>query len=363
MTCLVVFILWWATGYRVRLWRRRRGVVGGSYAAAASFIAAAFTVKAFESQIDHLTGPFVSDLLEHLLAVWGGYSAQIFLLALRDGRTRPRPLVGRTVLITAVTATMVITFILAPVHHLISGDFDQLYGQLGSVAVYRLVFDAELAYVLVDVVRLCGRNGRARGDGGRSLSLMVSGGGAVIALGYPISRVVYITSRLTGHRSQSGLHTAGSAAASLGLLGIAAGILIPGVIDRGRTWLNAQRGLRRMHALWSDLTASFPRIVLFVGRGFTPETAQLRYARHLIEIIEGLTMAHVPDPYTDGQADRIGVVAQAQLLRISRGKWTSRTGKPASDLVAIPTNPGDEIAQILSLADAYDAISKQKVFP
>ncbi len=337
-------------------------MASGSYAAAAGFIAAAFTVKAFESRVDHVTGPFVSDLLEHLLAVFGGYSAQIFLLSLRDGRTRRRSLVGRTVLVVAVTAVMITAFIVAPVHRAVSGDFDELYGQLVSVAVYRLAFDGALGYVLVDVIRLCLRNGRAPGDGGRSLSLTVSGSGAVVALGYPLSRVVYITSRVTNHRSLAGLHTAGSAAASLGLFGIAVGMLTPKIVDTGRVWLTARRELRRMHVLWSDLVASFPRLVLPVGRGLTPSTAQLRHARHLFEINEGLTMAYVSDPRTPDRAGQMSVVDQARLLRSNRARWTSQNGTPASSLIFVPADPVEETQQILALADAYTAISKQEVF-
>lgn len=362
MTYAVVLLLWCAAGYRGRAWRgRTRGVASGSYAAAAGFIAAAFTVKAFELRVDHVTGPFTSDLLEHLLAVFGGYSAQIFLLALRDGRTRRRPLVGRTILAAAVTAVMITAFVLAPVHRPVSGDFDELYGQLVSVAVYRLAFDGELAYVLVDVIRLCRRNGRAPGDGGRSLSLTVSGSGAAVALGYPLSRVVYITSRVIKHRSLGGLHTAGSAAASLGLFGMAVGMLTPKVIDSGRVWFNAQKELRRMHVLWSDLAATFPLMVLPVGRGLTPWTAQLRHARHLIEINEGLTMAYISGPRTREQAGQMTVFGQARLLRSNRARWASREGTPASSLIPIPTDPVKETQQILALADAYTAISKQKV--
>jgi hypothetical protein len=134
VTYLAVLLLWLAAGYRLSTLRRSRSYVTVSFAAAAAGAAAAFTVKATEAPIDAITGPYVSDLIEHGLVVVAGAAAQLFLLALRTGRP-PRRAAGARVAIAAVVAmVMVVTFLLAPVHQRVVGDLDETYGQLAAVA-------------------------------------------------------------------------------------------------------------------------------------------------------------------------------------------------------------------------------------
>lgn len=354
MTMVVGILLWLAAAYRIHSWRREASLVNGVYAGAAGSIAAAFTVKILASQIDALCGPFISDLLEHLFVVLGGYSAQIFLLTLRDGRPSRPSLVSRTVLSAAVMLMMVGAFLVAPVHQARGGDLDEVFGRLGTVAVYRLIFDCQLTYVLVDVIRLCLRNALVRGDVSRSISLILTGSGAGIAVLYPLSRLIDITVQVIGRPPSLTIHTVGSSAASLGLLAMAAGMLIPHVLTTRRSWLNARCGARRLDVLWSDLTSAFPEVRLPVGRGLTPGKAELRYVRRLAEVSEGLALAHVRG--AAGPPAAPDLREQARILLHSRPSWAEQGGLRACELLSGPSDASVDDQQLLALADAYAAI-------
>ena len=354
MTMVAGILLWLAAAYRLQSWRRQGTLVNGVYAGAAGSIAAAFTVKLFDSQIDALCGPFISDLLEHLLVVVSGFSAQLFLLTLKTGRPSRPSVVSRSVLSAAVTLVMVGAFLVAPIHQARGGDLDEVFGHLGTVAVYRLIFDCQLTYVLFDVIRLCRRNALVRGDTSRSISLTLTGSGAVIAVLYPFSRLTNIATQVVGGSPSSTVHTVGSSAASLGLLAMAAGMLVPQVLSIGRSWLNARSGVRRLDLLWSDLTSAFPEVRLPVGRGVTLGKAELRYVRRLAEVSEGLALAHVRG--VGGRLEAPELRDQARILLDSRPFWAEQDGVPACELLPGAVDASVDDQQILALADAYAAI-------
>lgn len=361
MTVLAVVLLWLAAGYRLHALRKTPGFINASYAAAATGIAAAFAVKATEAPVDAVTGPYVSDLLEHLLVVGSGLGAQLFLAALRTGQPARRAVAVRTAIAAAVAAAMVATFTAAPVHHPSPADLDEAYGSLRLVAAYRLVFNLHLTYVLVDNVRLCRRYAAIPGDAGRSVSLTLVGWGSAVALAYSTSRITYTAVDLARGHAPTVLRTVGSDAATLGLIGLAVGMLAPRVVPGLRSWLDARTGLRRLGPLWTDLTTAFPDIVLSTGTGLGRRSTELRYDRHLLETAEGLAKAQLPDgviaPATD-QPDLLRVLARQ--LRRHRDNWTESGRTRAGGLLPAAQEPGQEQRQLLALADAYAAASMRR---
>ncbi len=351
-TDIAVALLWLAAAYRLYLLREGADFIKISYAAASMSIAAAFTVKAAETAVDAATGPYISDLIEHGLVVIGGVSAQLFLLALRTGRPPRRAATARCLLAVAVLAAMTVAFSIAPVHHRVTGDLDEVFGQLGSITVYRLVFNVYLTYVLLENIRLCRRYAARPGDAGRTVSLTLIGWGSGIALAYSTSRVVYVLADLLLHDRPTIVRTVGSAAAIVGLCGLAIGVLAPRVVPGLDGWVNAFKGTRRLQPLWRDLTTVFPQVALATGVPITPHRAALRYDRRLLEVSEALAQARIP--YAEvPPADADPVSGLAHALASTRALWINSKGISAAALLPTVSDVVDERQQTLRLADAY----------
>ncbi len=334
MTPVAVLLLWLAAGYRLHMLRKAPGFINASYAVAATGLALAFAVKAAGNSIDSVTGPYVSDLVEHLLVVVAGVGAQLFLLALRDGAPPRRSLVIRAGIAAAVGATMTAAFLAAPLRFPSSAELDEAYGNLAAIAVYRLIFNIHLTYVLVDNIRLCRRYAAIPGDPGRSISLTLVGWGSAVALTYSTSRIAYtLVDTLTGH-APAVIRAVGSEAAAVGLCGLAVGMLAPRVVSGMSSWSDARQGGRRLQPLWSELTGCFPALALPTGRGVGPRAAELRYDRQLLEVAEGLSRVHLPRCSPDtatSHAEAVQVLAR-ELYR-SRGSWAQPDGPSGSDVL------------------------------
>lgn len=352
MTDIAVVLLWLAAAYRLAIVRRGADFVNVSYAAGVAATAAAFTVKAAETGIDATAGPYIGDLIEHGVVVIGGMSAQLFLLALKTGRPPRRAAAVRAAVAVAVLAAMTISFLAAPIHQRVIGDLDEVFGQLGSITVYRLVFNVYLTYVLVDNIRLCRRYAKIRGDVGRSASLTLVGWGSAVALAYTTSRILYVLADRVLHHQLIIIRTIGSAAATLGMCGLGVGVLAPRIVPALRDWIVALRGIRRLGPLWRDLTSAFPLVTLPTGLPTTVRRAELRYDRHLLEVSEALAQVHISvGELLIPAGDHLQNLAQS--LRHSRDRWTDTRGVPATTFLPAARGATDERQQILALADAY----------
>ena len=126
------------------------------------------------------------------------------------------------------------------------------------------------------------------------MSLTLIGWGSGIALAYSTSRVVYVLADLLLHDRPTIVRTVGSAAAIVGLCGLAIGVLAPRVVPGLDGWVNASKGTRRLQPLWRDLTTVFPQVALATGVPITPHRAALRYDRRLLEVSEALAQARIP---------------------------------------------------------------------
>lgn len=358
MIWVVVALLWAAAGHRLRVARHHGDMINCSYAGAVAALAAAATVRALKTEVDSVTGPYIGDLVEHLLVVVSGLAAQLFLLALRTGSPAARALRVRVAIAGGVAAAMVASFVAAPIHQAVIGDLDRVYGHLPAVVAYRVVFNAQLAWVLVDNLRLCRRYVRLPGNRDRTVSLLITGYSSAVALVYPASRVLYDLIELAAGRAPALLRTVGTAAALIGVGGMAVGTLAPRVVPAVREWAEVRRGTRRLRPLWSDLTAAFPQVTLSTGLPISPRRAELRYDRYLVEVDEGLALARVPAPRTAAPLPT-GVRSTAVLLRNSRRAWTDQAGVPARRLMPGGTEHREDNERLLELADAYASVNSE----
>lgn len=352
MTYAAIALLCIATAARARSFAQAPSFINGTYALAAGAVAAGVSIKAAEQAIDEATGPYVSDLLEHGVIVLAGLAAQLFLLSLRTSAPRREQTRLRVTVAAGVLLAMVLTFALAPIHDRFAGDLDAAHGALPEVALYRLVFNGYLIYVLVDNVRLCRRYATTPGDRARTVSLTITGWASAVCLAYPLSRITYVLLETTTGRGPETIQAAGSAAATTGLCALAIGVLAPRAITATRRWLTALAGIRGLNPLWQDLTAAFPLVTLPTPAPITLTRAELRHDRHLLEIAEALARAHVQ---ASPQQAPASIAATAAALAASRnaGTWTALTGTPAADLLPAAASPAQERHQLRALAAAY----------
>jgi len=250
-----------------------------------------------------------------------------------------------------VLLAMVITFALAPIHGRFAGDLDAVHGALPEVALYRLVFNGYLIYVLVDNVRLCRRYATTPGDRARTVGLTITGWASAVCLAYPASRITYVLLETVTGQGPEKIQAAGSVAATTGLCALAMGVLAPRTINAARRWLVALAGIRGLNPLWRDLTAAFPLVTLPTPAPVTLTRAELRHDRHLLEIAEALTRARV---FADAQPAPGNIEATAAALAACRnGGWIAAGGVAAADLLPAVNSPAQERHQLRALAAAY----------
>ena len=357
MMAFVLVLLWLAAGHRLIVLRRAPTTVTTYYAIAAVGVAMALTMKVIQPQFDALAGPYMSDLVLHLFVIVGGVGAQLFLLTLKDADPGRRAVALRVAIAGAVFSVMVVAFAVAPIHAVTSGTLDEHYGKLGSIATYRVAMNAYLTYVLVDNIRLCRRYAKRREDLGRAVGLTLVGWGCAAGLVYSCTRLLFAILDPFWAGEHHGLLLVAQAAAlvSLGLLAL--GVLTPFWLPDLLAWREARRGTRQLDALWVDLSAEFPAVVLPTGPAWTVHRAQLRYDRRMLEIAEGLARAKLAEE----AADTVPVVPEgvenlAVALKRSRGSWAKNSGPKAAAVLPRVDSPQSEQRLLLELAAAYAAV-------
>ena len=365
MSVAVAAVIWLAAGYRLLILLRHPNFLNTMYCLIFVVVAAAFTVKVLEPQIDSLAGPYVGDLTKHLLVVVMGVSIELYILAVDVGRPGRRSVLTRLGVATAVAVAMIAAFAAAPIHTGAGGeDLDQTYLGLPQVMAYRLIFNAYLTFVLVENVRLYRRFGRTPGDEGRLTNLRLVAWGSAIGIVYSGTRVISILSvAMTGHPLPA-LEAVGSAAALIAGVCVALAVFSPRLVPWFTDWRSARRGVRRLDELWSDLTAAFPGVVLSSGRSLASRRAEFVFDRRLVETSECLRQVRLPEP---SKAVVLGsprpLSALATELRRGRPEWTSATGPSPADLLPPVTSRAEEVTRLLDLADAYTAAARTMPAP
>ena len=356
MSVVVAVVIWLAAGYRLLLLLRHPNFLNTMYGLIFVMVAAAFTVKVFEPQIDSVAGPYLGDLIKHLLVVAMGASIELYILAVDVGRPERRSVLIRLGVAAVVAVGMIAAFAAAPIHMGAGGeDLDQTYLGLPQVIAYRLIFNAYLTFVLVENVRLYRRFGRACGDEGRLTNLRLVAWGSAVGIVYSGTRVISILSvAMTGHPLPA-LETVGSAAALVGGVCVALAVFSPRFVPWFTDWRSARRGVRRLDALWSDLTAACPGVVLS-GASRASRRAEFVFDRRLVETSECLRHVRLPE---SSKAVILGspepLAALATDLRRGRPEWTSASGPSPADLLPPATSRVHEVSRLLELADAYTA--------
>ena len=229
---------------------------------------------------------------------------------------------------------------------------------------YRLIFNSYLLLVLIENVRLCRRFGRAPGDEGRVTNLRLIGWGSAVAIVYSGSRLVSILSVVVVGHPLDALEALGSLAVLAGGVCVALAVFSPRVVPWFTDWRSARRGIRRLDGLWSDLTSACPTVVLSSSASIASRRAEFLFDRRLVETSECLRHVRLPKSSK-------GVVlssarplpALANELQLSRPEWKSASGPTPADLMPSVTSRAEEVASLLSLADAYAASVSSRPTP
>ncbi len=357
MTAAVAVLAWIAAFYRLHVFRRRFDFINGAYLCSISLAGAAVTVKAAEPSIDAEAGPYVGDLVKHLLVVAMGVAVQLYLGAIEVGPRATRQKWVASALASIVAASMVASFLAAPIHfgdgHI---DLDLAYADSGWVQLYRLAFNVYLAYVLVDIVRLCRRYSSIGGDEGRSTNLRLIGWGSATALLYSGSRLISLSAAAWTGKALPAVEAAGSAAVMVAVAVVAVGVASPRVVPWLRDRRAANAGVPRLERLWQDLTEAFPPVVLAPAH---PSRAARRpefvFDRRLVEISEVLRLVQLPLFSADAVRRSPNPLRElGQELWRQREYWSTGTGPNAAALMPITDRAGEPLA-LLALADAYAA--------
>jgi hypothetical protein len=357
ITVLITLLMWVAAIDRIRkVWKHSNSVNFG-YCVAAVGVAGAFSMKLIEQPTDDWLGPYVSDLMKHFLIVVGGCGAEILLLGLRsnDLGPSPREIANKIRIALVVSIVMCAAFVVAPIHAIADhGDLDVVFDHVAAVAFYRLVFNIYIAYVLIGNYRLCRRYVSVEDDVGVRLSTWLVGAGSLVALGYSISRFIFVGYVYAGNSSPSALDTLGSALAAFGLLCMALGILAPRVAHRRRDLGAAMDKIRRITPLWTDLTRVCPSVILPTSPPWTVERALHRCNRYLTEVGESLLLVRVSDLTAQrirSSRDQLGSLAAG--LFEERDCWLTAGGPLAGQLFPATSDTTQYERAILDLGDAY----------
>jgi uncharacterized protein DUF6545 len=365
MSVVVAVLIWLAAGYRLLLLLRHPNFLNTMYGLIFVFVASAFTVKVIEPQIDSVAGAYHGDLIKHLLVVAMGASIELYILAVDVGRPERRSVLIRMGVAAVVAVGMIAAFATAPIHMGAGGeDLDQAYVGVPQVMAYRLIFNAYLTFVLVENVRLYRRFGRAPGDEGRLTNLRLVAWGSAVGIVYSGTRVISILSvAMTGH-PLTALETVGSAAALVGGVCVALAVFSPRFVPWFTDWRSARRGVRRLDALWSDLTVDCPGVVLSSGASRASRRAEFVFDRRLVETSECLRRVRLPE---SSKAVILGspepLAALATELRRGRPEWTSASGPSPANLQPPATSRAHEVTRLLELADAYTASARNLPAP
>lgn len=353
MSILAAILLWAAAGHRLLVLLRTRSFINGMYAASFVLVAAAFTVKPLQPAIDAVLGANTGDLIKHVLIVGMGAAIQLFILAVNTGRPRSGAIVTRVALAVAVAVTMIAAFVVADATS--GGDADVT----SSTVPYLLVFNCYLAYVLIDNVRLYRRFGAIPGDQGRAINLRLIGWGSVIALIYSATRFISIAAVMSTGQSLPTVEAIGSAAALVGVVSVALGVFAPRLIPWLADWRTAHHGMTRLNLLWSDLTTTWPAVVL-PAEGNPGRRTEFAFDRRLVETSECLRLARLPQSANDAVSQASDpMAALAYWLYRSRAEWASNRGPAAADLMPRSESRTEEATELLNLADAYAAVARR----
>jgi len=156
----------------------------------------------------------------------------------------------------------------------------------------------------------------------------------------------------------------GSLAALVGGICVALAVFSPSVVTWFADWRTARRGIRRLDALWSDLTAACSAVVLSSGASIASRRAEFVFDRRLVETSECLRQVRLPE---SSKAAVLGsgppIPMLASELRLRRSEWRSASGPSPVDLLPPATNRSDEVTSLLELADAYTASARAQPAP
>jgi hypothetical protein len=354
MSVAVAVLLCLAAGYRLFVLRRHRNFLNAMYALTFVLAAAAFSAKVLERPIDDGLGPHTGDLIKHLLVVAMGAALGLYILAVNVGRPTRRSVLIRIGVAVVIALAMIVAFTAAPIH----AAETQLDDEAGvwQMQVYLLLFNGYLTNVLVENIRLYRRFAAAPGDQGRSMNLRLVGWGSAIGLVYTASRLLSVFSIAVLGQPLPALEKIGSVAALIGAACVGFAVFFPPLVSWFQERRTAQQGIQRLGPLWTDLTATYPAVVLDTSSAVSRRSPEFIFDRRLVETSECLRLVRLPEPVRDQVLGATHpTLALATQLRRERSGWSTANGPTPAELLPPPAGRAEETAVLLELADHYAA--------
>ncbi len=359
MWAYTAVLLWMGALYRGYVMVRTRDFVTATYFTAAALVAAAATVRLFEAWISAAWGPYIGDLLKTVLVVGVCVALELMVRALRKATVSRRFLLARLGLAGLVTAGLIVTFVVAPIHHIKNAvDLEQV-SHIPAVALNILLFNSYLAYVLIDNFFFYRRNVNTAGtnevDLGSQVSFRLLEWGVLFGAAYAVAHLIYAVGRSVFDRQWAVLEPGGSAAAVVSLMLIALGMTAPRSAPWLERWLAAARGLRRQTPIWRDLRVVLPRASLSTLPALTPALATYRLERRVVESGQALRVARIAPETADSVKHAADPISRlAEVMAETRSSWaTTQSGVQASSLLPSATTDSTWREQMLALADRY----------
>jgi hypothetical protein len=354
---------WVAFGYVRRLLRRRPDPARRAMGAAIGSFAAGITIAipALARVIDHAAHlPNLAKILSHAGAMGIASSAEIRLLFLTLPEARARRRAHRWALQSAVAYTVMVALWIYTLTRRDPVGLTVEYARVPAVTGYLLLFliFGFLIYC-ADISRMCWRFAGVAGRPWLRRGMRITAVGALLALGYCVEKVGYLTAYLIG-RHPGGERQIAAVVVTLAAFAMLTGLTIPAwgpLLTRVRTWIRHRRAERRLRPLWADICRTLPELVLDGG-----------LHRRVVEIYDGrLALQPFIDAAVAGAAtdlaDRSGLAGEERRAVVEAAKIDS--GVRAAAAGRHPARPAapdwhtpdggyeEEVTWLVRVADAY----------
>ncbi|WP_031074416.1 MAB_1171c family putative transporter [Streptomyces sp. NRRL WC-3742] len=383
VTWLIPLLSW-----SVVLWRARSALTGGANrslwgAFAAISVGVSLRPAAVETALADLTGiRDVTLLLKHLAGVLAGYFLLEYVEAVRGRYQQAGAARTRLLFATASALALCLLFFLALPHDY-DGAFgiDAHYGDPG-VQFYLGVFNTVFAVATARAAVLFWSNRASVPPGSPRAGVTCLALASTAGLAYMLYRVYFVLSsgdatRLDADGKPIALtdpvcELLPAAMIVLFVLGVA---IAPAHVLAG--YVRDQYALWRLHPLWSDVTAAVPQVVLGTPSGplrdlLTPGDRSLDLT-HRAFALRDATLILQEDPPGTGPctaADPNPDTGTDEDLPGAEARWLHTALRHRAQDLPAPTppaalgsgtggrSPREEIAWILTVADAYRRLKK-----
>ncbi|MER5436001.1 MAB_1171c family putative transporter [Streptomyces sp. NPDC002588] len=280
----------------------------------------------------------------------------------------------RVVIGAAVLLVMVVLLTLAPIDgNGTSENFAKDYATTPYVAEYLLVYVTAVGAGVAEIARLCWRFAKVAGRPWLVRGLRLTALGAVVNLGYSITRAMYVIGRNTGVHLDIAYDLA-PVFATLGSVLVFIGLALPAMgprLSAAHRWFTRLLAYHKLFPLWLALYEAVPDVALDpparprLAR-WRPGGLHYRVYRLVIEIrdarqelIQQLNPALITATATSSASSRKQLAAaEASVLRTALKARSSGHVRPAQSATAAPAPVGgsdldEELLWFMDVAQAF----------